>query len=446
MVLPRSTAKFAALFCSLALPLAVACSVGSSDADVPEVAGGTEQPIITGSRDTGHPAVVLLQMTLAPDASGHPSYAACTGTIIHADPATKVGVVLTAGHCVRNATAVQVISGNDLSVSTGIESFAVVDFKAHPQYDGQTSSPYDVATVRILGVDANTPTLPVLAPDQMVAGQTRVTSVGFGQVIRPGVATDAGMNEAKNKIDGTVARLSTAQMAVQYDNGGDICHGDSGGPVIVNQGGKDYVAGVHSFVTGNCVGAGYSVRASSQIAWYNTIIDAAPPATTCDSCRKTSLSGEQTCAKKRSECLGDADCGGLARCLNKCASAAASAAPGTDAGTADCQKACVAQFPYGTGPYQNLVGYCSCNECESACAGDTACAAVPKCGVKFADATCNSCMESACCAEEAACGSDGHCAFCLKNPTADECTTNAKFQAVKSCKATSCATECPAAN
>ncbi|MFO0740274.1 MAG: S1 family peptidase [Labilithrix sp.] len=441
MVLPRSTKRALALASLFALPLA--CSVGSGDSHdglVPEVAVGQDQPIITGSKDTGHPAVVLLQMTLPPDpGSTRPNFALCTGTIISTNPTTKVGYVLTAGHCVRNATTIQVLSGNDFSSATGIASYAFLDAKAHPQYDGQTSSPYDVAMVRILGVDATTPVVPVLSPDQMSQNQTRVTSVGFGQTTRPNSHVDAGMNTAKNRISGTVTRLTSQQMGVTYDNHGDICHGDSGGPVLTVVNGQEYVAGVHSFVTGDCVGQGYSVRASAQIAFYRSIINAPAPAETCELCRKKSLSGTQTCAVARGKCLDDEQCGGLAKCLGRCSSTT-----GGDAGaSADCQKACVAQFPYGVGPYQSQIAFCSCNECDSACSGDTQCAAAPRCGMKFADATCNGCMEGGCCAEESACASDGHCSFCMKNPGAAECASNAMLDAVRSCRATKCATECP---
>jgi hypothetical protein len=423
---------------SFALPLAVACSLATIDkaGDVADPTVNQDEPIITGSKDTGHPAVVLLQMTLGPN-----SYASCTGTIIATDPATHLGSVLTAGHCIRGATDVQVVAGNELSAATGVTAYAVADFKAHPQFDGSTGSPYDVAMVRIFGVDANTPVIPLMTQDNLAVGQ-RVTSVGFGMTVHPDPGVDAGNNTAKNKIDGTIDHISGTQVQVRYDNNGDICHGDSGGPVIVNVSGKDYVAAVHSFVTGACYGDGYSVRASSQAAFYNSIISQAAPAPSCDTCRKNAVSGTQVCATERAQCSGDADCGGLLQCLNHCAQVASGVPAGQDAGTADCQNNCVTQFPYGRGPYNHLVAFCSCNECESQCSGDSSCASVPKCGVKYADTTCNSCMEGSCCAQNAACGPDGHCAFCLKNPTAPECATNQLFQAVKACRTNSCGSSC----
>jgi hypothetical protein len=63
--------------------------------------------------------------------------------------------------------------------------------------------------------------------------------------------------------------------------------------------------------------------------------------------------------------------------------------------------------------------------------------------MKFADATCNGCMEGSCCAEEAACAADGHCAFCMTNPTAAECASNPMLDAVRSCRSSKCSTECP---
>lgn len=436
MVLHRST-LVAALFSTIALPLAVACSVGASasDGEIPEVAVDQDQPIITGVKDTGHPAVVLLQMTRP-----GPAYSMCTGTIIRANPATRIGYVLTAGHCIRGTTSISVIAGSDLATATGIQSYAFLDATPHPRYDGSTSSPYDVAMVRILGVDETTPVVPILAPDQMRENQTRVTSVGFGQTERPGSHVDAGTNTAKNRIDGVVTRLTPQQMGVTYANHGDICHGDSGGPVLTVVNGQEYVAGVHSFVTGPCVGVGYSVRASSQVAFYDSVMSAPAPAETCELCRKKTLSGTQTCAVERGQCMSDEQCGGLARCLGRC-----SATTAGDAGaSSECQKACIAQFPYGVGPYQNLIAFCSCNECETACAGDSQCAGVPKCGMKVGDATCNGCMEGRCCAEESACSADGHCSFCLRNPGAAECANNALLTAVRTCRSSKCEAECPA--
>jgi hypothetical protein len=271
--------------------------------------------------------------------------------------------------------------------------------------------------------------------------------VGFGQTIRPDVPTDAGSNQLKNRIDGVVASLSTTAVGVRYDNNGDICHGDSGGPVLTTVGGKEYVAAVHSYVTGPCVGVGYSVRASAHKAFFQGIMAKDAPAATCETCRKTAASGSNACGEARRACYGDAQCNGLRQCISACTTA------GGDAGPSDeCKKQCSVQFPFGAAPYNTQVVFCACNACEAQCAGDTACAAVPKCGMNMETAgptattptpdACNTCMNGGCCAEQEACGKDGHCYRCQRTPETPGCATDALYTALQACKARSCSGQC----
>lgn len=432
-----SFVRTAGLVAFAAMPLAVACTAVETKT--------SDDAIITGSRDTGHPAVVTLEMKLAD------GFALCTGTMIATNPATKVGYILTAGHCIKDAESVYVAAGNDLSAKKGILNYGVIDFKTHPQYNGDVSSPYDVAMVRVTGVDATTPTLPYAKADGLVVNQTRVTSVGFGQTIRPGI--DAGIADdgtIKNKIDGTVTKLTDAQVAVTYDDQGDICHGDSGGPVIATVNGKDAVVAVHSFVTGACEGAGYSVRASFHDSFIASIVAEDAPAASCGLCKQTVGSGNGVCAQARDKCTDDAQCDGLRTCLAKCTT------DGGDAGaSSNCKSACSTQFPFGAAPYNTLLVYCACNACDDACSTDTTCAALPKCGMTLtapptststsaatASASCNACGESACCSEMSACAADGHCYRCTKNPETQGCDTNELYQRLNSCRSTSCVTQC----
>lgn len=445
--------RSAAALALLSLPLAVACSISASHEggnEVPEVATD-EAEVINGQRDTGHPAVVAMTMTNPPPAgtTGPTTYGTCTGTFIKVDVATKIGYVLTAAHCVDKASTVSTFQGSDRAVAEGSLGYAYLDHTIHPNYRGDTGSPYDIAVMRVLGVDATTPVVPMLAPDTLAQG-TRVTSVGFGRTVRPPTNPPDGGNTAKNKIDGSIASLSATSVGVRYDNNGDICQGDSGGPVMVVVGGKEYVAAVHSYVLGNCVGIGYSVRASAHKAFVQGILDKAAPAQTCEICRKTTASGNQTCANARRACLADAQCNGLRLCLNKCAAKVADAGALPDSGLSDdCRKACSVEFPFGAAPYNTQINFCSCNECESACAGETACAANPSCGMKMEtpDSTptanaCNTCMDGACCAQQEACGKDGHCYRCQRTPETPGCATDALYTNLKACQASSCSGQC----
>jgi len=443
--------RSAAAFALLALPLAVACSISAShggDDLQPEVAVDQAE-IINGQRDTGHPAVVALTMT-KPGASGAPNtYSSCTGTMIKVNPTTKVGYVLTAAHCVDGASTISTFQGSDRAVPEGTLGYAYLDHTAHPSYRGDTGSPYDIAMIRVLGVDATTPVVPMLAPDALAQNQ-RVTSVGFGRTTRPNVVTDAASNTAKNRIDGSIASLTSTSVGVRYDNNGDICQGDSGGPVMIIASGKEYVAAVHSYVIGSCVGVGYSVRASAHKVFVQGILDKAIPAETCETCRKTAGSGKQICADARRACLADTQCNGLRLCLNKCSAVVADAGAAPDSGLSDdCRKGCSVEFPFGAAPYNTQISFCSCNVCESACTGDTACAANPACGMKMetVDSTptangCNTCMDGACCAQQEACGKDGHCYRCQRTPETPGCDTDVLYKNLKTCQAASCSGQC----
>lgn len=447
----RLLASIALCSATLAVPLAVACSssAGSATSGVDEaLPESQEMPVINGQRDTGHPAVLSMLMERAPTDGGTSEYSSCTGTIIKTIPAKKIGYVLTAAHCVYGATNIYFTQGNDNAAASGLLRYAMLDFTAHPQYDPSQISPYDIAVVRILGVNASTPVIPTLNPDTL-ALNNRVTSVGFGRTIRPNAPpSDAGPNTFKNRIDGSITRLTAAQIGVTYDNDGDICQGDSGGPVLLTKNNKEYVVGVHSFVTGPCVGVGYSVRATVHADFVNGILNAAIPAETCQTCRKTVGSGTETCARARETCLNDPQCAGLRKCISACGAAAIDA--GSDAGPSeDCRKACSLEFPFGAGPYNTLIVFCSCKECTTTCSADDACKGLPKCGMKYGTAVtdggpdaCNTCLESSCCGAESACGADGHCYRCTKNPETAGCGTDPLYKAFEQCRATNCASVC----
>ena len=436
----RSVGRVALAMALGVIPVAVACSSANDE----PAAAVEAAPIINGSRETGRPAVVSLLMERPSPGDAGSTYSSCTGTIVKVNAATKMAYVLTAAHCVRGSRTIYVSQTDDTSApATGIIRYTYVDHTAHPNYNGATSSPYDIAVVRVLGGSSRTPILPWTTNDGLVEGSSRVTSVGFGRTVRPNMPLpDSGPNTEKNKIDGTVARLGQAQVGVRYDNNGDICQGDSGGPVLAMIGGRETVVAVHSFVTGPCVGVGWSVRASAHAAFINSILDAAAPEETCEQCRKGISAGDQTCADARRKCFDDAQCNGLRLCLGNCSAIVTDA--GGDAGAGDeCRKQCNVDFPFGAGPYNQQVVFCSCRECGATCGTDPKCEGLPKCGMKVSNPTCNSCLEGSCCAQTAACAADGHCFRCRLSPdTTEGCDTDPLYQAVKTCRETNCAADC----
>ncbi len=403
--------------------LIAACSATSPQEDVASVSA----PIINGSKDTTHGATVFVYGT-----QGKGSGAACTGTIIKTDPATKIGWVLTAAHCVAVPPLV-VMEGANISASSTLQ-YSVLDYLAHPNYDGQTSSANDIAIIRVVGVDASTPSISLTtSPDNLVVGSS-VTSVGYG---RTEISTEQNPNEDRHYINKTLSSVSTTHVGYSLAGSG-ICQGDSGGPVLFKTGTTERVVAVHSYVSGGCTGegsgTGYSVRVTPHLTWIEGRLALAAPAASCDVCKKTTVSGNQVCAVAYRTCEQNTECKALYDCVVGCAS------------TSACLDACYAKYPKAEGPFV-YAAYCSCEQgCTTECS--TSCGGVPKCGHSYGKAaSCNSCLESSCCKEGLDCTADGECYACWKSKDqASSCATNTKRQAMLKCQSTKCASKCdPAA-
>lgn len=255
---PRLAAPALALGAAMAI---AACAQRADEGDE-----GAASAIVKGSIDTERDAVVFLSMVGVDNRRSQ-----CTGTIVRADVETQIGYVLTAGHCVDDARRVAVYEADDLS-GPRVHQYRVLDFYAHPDYTGQAGSSFDIGLVRIRGVDESTPVLPMALPDELAPG-TRIVSVGYGRTTPMG-AVEPTQNLVRRFVGGTIRRLPQALIEAVYDDGGSICSGDSGGPVLALREGREYVVGVHSFVRGNCIGLGYSVRPSMMLAFLQPILDA----------------------------------------------------------------------------------------------------------------------------------------------------------------------------
>ncbi len=400
--------------------LVVACSPGSRDERTEAVA----QPIINGSKDASHEAVVFVY-----GAKGTSNGASCTGTIVKTDPANKIGWVLTAAHCVTDIPPLIVMQGANIGASATLQ-FSVLDYLAHPSYNGSISSDYDVAVIRVVGVDASTPTIGLTTSSDGVAVASSVTSIGYG---RTETSSDQNPNEDRRAVSKTVGSVSSSHIGYSLSGSG-ICQGDSGGPVLFKSGGVERVVGVHSYVSGGCTGegsgTGYSVRVQSQLTWINTRLTVAAPKASCDLCEKTANSGNQACAVAYRSCEQNTECKALYDCAIACGA------------SSTCRDACNAKYPNAVGPFLSAA-YCSCNqacttECKSSCSG------VPKCGHSFGKTvSCEVCLEGACCNEGLACTADGECYACWNsNDAGSKCASNAKRQALLKCQTTQCQSSC----
>lgn len=379
--------------------------------------GRTSSAVINGQVDTTHQAVVAIALQQGQQGG------LCSGTIVKVDPATHIGWVLTAAHCV-DIPPVFVLQGNDFSQTNDVLRYDIVDYKADSRWAGQVGSPYDFAVIRIAGVDASTPTIPITSAPDGLANGTSVVSVGYGRTSL--IASGAGEeNSVRRRVTKTLGQVGQT-LAYDMRNSG-ICQGDSGGPVIATSGGQEKVVGVHSYVQGDCDGVGVSGRVTFNAAFIAGELSKAAPAEDCDLCTKVANSGNSTCAAATKKCLADKECGGYYECLS----------------SGKTKATCLAKFPKAEGPF-NAAANCTCTQaCSTACKGSYECINAPKCGYKLPAGECAQCTESACCDEALECASDGTCYVCLKtNDAAAECATNAARKKMATCVASKCKTEC----
>ncbi|MDQ3037973.1 MAG: trypsin-like serine protease [Myxococcota bacterium] len=203
---------------TIALALA-ACAPSS-----PEL-GVREAGIVDGTRDSGHPEVMLLYNR----AGG-----LCTATLI------SPRVVLTARHCVTSGSGV-VASPSSVSLYVGSsERSLTAEHRARTIFiipgssgnigDGRAE---DVALIELTAPASETPRMIALeSPRNLLGGE--ITAVGFGQ-------TPTGSAGTKYIASGAVEGYQGGLIFVDPT----VCSGDSGGPAIAADG---LIYGVASFI------------------------------------------------------------------------------------------------------------------------------------------------------------------------------------------------------
>ncbi|MEZ4440254.1 MAG: MYXO-CTERM sorting domain-containing protein [Polyangiaceae bacterium] len=313
-----------------------ACGLESESLDEPIET--LDEAIINGTVDNGHGAVVAVL-----------GQGACTGTIIHTDPQSGIGHVLTAAHCTNPQ---QVVMGSDYTNPTAV--FPVIASLAHPSYNGQV---YDFQMVRISGVSSSTPVIPAMSPSQDNLGSgTQVRHVGYGKA---GPAPGSN-NTVKRQILGSLDSVSSLTIDYNQPSGGP-CSGDSGGPQLT-VGGTERVAGVTSYGDQSCASFGVSGRVSAVYdSFIVNYINGAPVGPqTCDGCLQAATTGQGACINAVNACFNNTACGALVDCINNCSTQA-------------CVNQCAQQHSGGVNLY-NAIFTCVCDVgCPAECGMEAFC-------------------------------------------------------------------------
>jgi len=174
----------------------------------------------------------------------------CGGTLI------APGYVLSAAHC-HGFNPKVVIGTNDLSDQSGssVEVHEVEYEVVHPDYDCNTIQD-DVMVLKLATDSSYTPVSYDKGSTSYSPG-TNVTVVGWGKISYEGPLSDvlleASVEIQENSVCAepytTVNHVVTDDMLCTYDDTKGFCSGDSGGPLLIKEGGNHTQIGIvsHSF-------------------------------------------------------------------------------------------------------------------------------------------------------------------------------------------------------
>lgn len=257
-----------------------ACS-GPPD-DGAEKIGTGKDPVVRGTPDDGHPSVVGVISIYASGGAMH--YSACSGAYV------APRLVLTAAHCIPpNRYFTRVFYGTDFKAALdALPYFYERPAAGSPWAIAESFKPYPAfnttdyfADIAVVSLDRELPV--AITPiakwplDRKDLGKLG-TVVGFGATSsdelltqtegwglkRVGQAPYLGSPLATTETDhpgiGNPAVRSSLAMFDGHAPNANACAGDSGGPILMNRGGKPYVFGVSAWTGFYCENYSFYTR------------------------------------------------------------------------------------------------------------------------------------------------------------------------------------------
>ncbi len=248
----------------------LSCATGEPD---PE---GRHAAIIAGQDDDGDPAVVGF--------AGAFGGVTCTGTIVSRH------FIVTAAHCLVDGPPAFAFIGPDLGSATFLD---VGSIHMHPDYDPATLQ-HDLGVVRLID-DSPVDPVPIAARPPEPGEAARFVGYGFTQINQTG--------EYGRKHQTTVPVTQVDPLIFWY--GVATCGGDSGGPALIVEAGREALAGVTSGGDGPCAEYGMDTRVDVHRDWLASFLAEDPPS--CDrdgQCAIGCAGADPDCP-----CAADGECG-----------------------------------------------------------------------------------------------------------------------------------------